>query len=1481
MNRRRGAAVAVLAVAALLVTSAVALPLLGGGVVPFEGSESAPGGGDGETTDIAAADSVAASQDDGSGSTDSTAADAADREPVRASQSAADGELVSFDAATESATTDAEATADADASASLAQEQTTAVEAGVDEGMELAQQQGVEVTQEQRAAAVEAASQSVAQHQAADAEQIQAATAGAVHGSLIQSQDAEIEQLQSAIGGATDGALAQSQTVSASQMQSATWGATHGALAQKQHADVDQIQVATRGAAAGACREAGDSDVRDPPKTQEAAQGAAYGVLEQYQKITVEQRQRITLEHVQHAAAGASAGALEGSTAAALEGEQGQEITVEQRQRVNIKQVQKAATGAAKGALVQRQEVTVEQTQAAARGAGRGSLTQLQTVSVEQVQRISISQIQEASFGAAKGSIYRSQSATVEQIQAAADGAAGGVLVQHQEISISQIQYAAVGASQGAIESAVQYQIADIQQIQAAAFGAGEGSVLQQQVVDITQVQRLASGGASGALSQYQSATVEQIQIAASGATQETARVVQYQRISVTQLQVLTQETASDATAYAVQQEIDDITEIRQYVEDAAEDRADEIDELEGTASITFADREGDGETVAVDEVDLSEGGFVAIYAADAVADPGAVLGTSSALEAGTHSDVEIDLEEPIEEDQPLTAVVHHDTNDDGTFEYGDTDGAEDVPYVTDAGVPVLDTAFVSVGDEVQGPQEPAEPNATLSVSDQTGDGETLTVDEASATVDYTVTATANESTAESQSFEANETVTDLELDLEPPLEANATVDVAVIDENGTPLENETVEYAVDGAGDDVADNADEAEGMLAVTDYEIDVGEGNAGDEYVTIQNNGDIAIDLSGWTMQDRFEDGVVDSLGWEPLTFPDGFVLEPGEEVTIVTGPGNDTADTLYWGHESPVWNTSSDEVIVLDEDEDVALQEQIEADQPNESAATLNVSDQTGDGETLVVDEANATVDYRVTATDENGTQRGESDLFEANETAELESLDLEPPLSENATLEVAVTDENDTALANESVEYTVDGDPATFEATFPSCSQAEVTGSFEEGDTIIVGTAFYESGGFGNSMGEYAVTVGEDVPAPFEGTLTYETGDDFTVAETADGATVTVPEGDTGAVITGFASPDATPGSIDHPNPNASECLEEIRPERPNVSVAETTPTADGIAVTFAYENPNNESLVVGSEFVEGTTADEPPSELEPGNDSFTVDWTPENDSERLVWEVDMSNYDYEEPLTAETPPAGEIDSTEPAAFNVSITEANGSVEAGEPLEVDAAIENTGGENGTQDVQLAIDGSVVNETPVSLEPGASESVTLTADTTDLEPGDYPVTVSSENETAETTVTIEEAEPAETPTGTESTTDGPADAEPTEEGPSEAEPAEEEPAEEAPTEAPAEPSTEEPTTSEDNVSSESTDSASTTNGSESDPLAPETSPETDTAAEESSTESEPEAPTEPETTESPAGADEPSVSDESGSGADANDSAVATE
>jgi len=188
------------------------------------------------------------------------------------------------------------------------------------------------------------------------------------------------------------------------------------------------------------------------------------------------------------------------------------------------------------------------------------------------------------------------------------------VLVQRQSISITQVQYAAVGAARGAVTSAIQRQEVTIEQIQAAAFGAGEGAVTQTQLVEVTQVQRLAHGGASGALVQAQSATVAQIQIAARSACQETAHAVQSQRISITQLQRLTHETASRRPPTRWGEETDDVTRITQHVEITVTQRLETIDRLEGTASIDVPDQESDGERVTIEDVSLSEGGFVAVY---------------------------------------------------------------------------------------------------------------------------------------------------------------------------------------------------------------------------------------------------------------------------------------------------------------------------------------------------------------------------------------------------------------------------------------------------------------------------------------------------------------------------------------------------------------------------------------------------------------------------------------------------------------------------------------------------------------------------------------------------------------------------------------------------------------------------------------------------------------------------------------------------
>jgi len=77
-----------------------------------------------------------------------------------------------------------------------------------------------------------------------------------------------------------------------------------------------------------------------------------------------------------------------------------------------------------------------------------------------------------------------------------------------------------------------------------------------------------------------------------------------------------------------------------------------------------------------------------------------------------------------------------------------------------------------------------------------------------------------------------------------------------------------------------------------------------NLNDEYVTLSNRGDSALDLEGWTVTDeanhRYEFGAV--------------TLDPGASVRLHTGTGEDTATDVYWGRSGAVWNNGGDTVTV---------------------------------------------------------------------------------------------------------------------------------------------------------------------------------------------------------------------------------------------------------------------------------------------------------------------------------------------------------------------------------------------------------------------------------------------------------------------------------------------------------------------------------------------------------------------------------------
>jgi hypothetical protein len=79
---------------------------------------------------------------------------------------------------------------------------------------------------------------------------------------------------------------------------------------------------------------------------------------------------------------------------------------------------------------------------------------------------------------------------------------------------------------------------------------------------------------------------------------------------------------------------------------------------------------------------------------------------------------------------------------------------------------------------------------------------------------------------------------------------------------------------------------------------------------ESIVIQNQGDQALPLSGWTLKDS--QGSI-------FTFPE-LTIYPGGSIQVHTKPGTDTAADLFWGRAEPVWQ--SGELAALYDSQNIA-------------------------------------------------------------------------------------------------------------------------------------------------------------------------------------------------------------------------------------------------------------------------------------------------------------------------------------------------------------------------------------------------------------------------------------------------------------------------------------------------------------------------------------------------------------------------------
>lgn len=120
-----------------------------------------------------------------------------------------------------------------------------------------------------------------------------------------------------------------------------------------------------------------------------------------------------------------------------------------------------------------------------------------------------------------------------------------------------------------------------------------------------------------------------------------------------------------------------------------------------------------------------------------------------------------------------------------------------------------------------------------------------------------------------------------------------------------------------DTANEDSDTNSDRELAVQAINaDAEGDDRE-NLNDEYVILENVGDEALALGGWTVEDE---------AGKEYTFSSGFTLESGTTVALRTGSGTDTETDLYWGASNPVWNNGGDTVIIRTADGERMLVEE---------------------------------------------------------------------------------------------------------------------------------------------------------------------------------------------------------------------------------------------------------------------------------------------------------------------------------------------------------------------------------------------------------------------------------------------------------------------------------------------------------------------------------------------------------------------------
>ncbi|WP_225334883.1 DUF7282 domain-containing protein [Halomicrobium urmianum] len=930
------------------------------------------------------------------------------------------------------------------------------------------QRQNVTIEQRQTAA-VGAAEGALSQHQNASVKQIQIAAIGAAQGALTieQRQEVTVEQTQAAARGASSGALRQVQRVTVTQIQQAATGAAKGAISQSQTASVTQIQAAATGGASGVVRQVQSVTV---VQIQEAAAGAASGAAR-----SAAQNQVVNVQQIQAAAAGAGQGTIvqvqqinvvqiQIIAASAADG------ALSQHQTASVTQIQSAAQGASQGAVsvTQRQEITIEQLQIVTQRAASDTAATAAQINIDNDVTI----INYARGAAEDPEDDADEPDELRSLFASAEGdavflanpndVAVTVTLTEQAGSVETITLAAGESVTRELDAGTYTMTAE----------TGEGE-------DVEVAGRDELTVSVGGVFQSLETTVDDrilavdnpndervvVDVQRDGEAVETIVVpADYEVLRVLEPgnYTLTAETVDGESVPVDGGEAAQIT-----VEDGEADDGEPIDldaaVENGTLTVENPSETAVEATVTADDGDEQTFDVPAGEAATESLEPGNYTLTAAAednrtVQIGGQSEVTFEVEGGVVPMPRVNAAltVENQTGNgsalnvssatatepfvieaeaNGTTgtsaEYEANESAENVSIPlepplandSDATVSVVDAEtdeeFVNetIEYDVTAP-EPVPSDATLNVTDQMGNGSVLNVTSANASVDYYVAAEYDGETVRTDNLSAGESVENLTLPLDPPVENDTAVNVSVrAAADDGELANETVEYEVDdGAEDGAQPNA-------SVTFEDQNATDGDVLVASATLPEGGFVAVHANS-------TNGTDDVIGASEY-------LQAGEQLNVTVpldAPLDETtalSATVHRdtdGDQALNYSASGGEVDVPYENATgaTAADEATVSVAPVREPTALNVENQDGNGSVLNVTSANAGVDYVVEAEADGSTAA--SDEFVAGEGAENLTLDLEPPLENDTTVNVSVVDAaNDTELANESVEYDVTKD----------------------------------------------------------------------------------------------------------------------------------------------------------------------------------------------------------------------------------------------------------------------------------------------------------------------------------------------------------------------------------------------------------------------------------------------------------------------